>query len=115
GGGGPGAEQGGEPLRRGGDGVFADDGAVCLLDADLGFLLVHVHANIRHGWPPLRCGIDRVSGLWGPGYHVRVEAGRFTQSIFLASAADAADPLATESLALAGLASAAVQGRFALR
>jgi len=52
------AEQRGEPLTRRADALFEQDGAFRFLDADLGFLLVHVHANIRHGWPALCGGID---------------------------------------------------------
>jgi hypothetical protein len=49
-----------EPLGRRADALLEHDCAGGVLDADLGFLLVHVHANMFHGWPPLRCGIDRV-------------------------------------------------------
>src|SRR5262249_54394135 len=52
------AEQRGEPLTRRADALFEQDGAFRVLDADLGFLLVHLHANIRHGWPALCGGID---------------------------------------------------------
>jgi len=55
------AEEGGEPLACRADPLLQHDRAGGVLDADLGFLLVHVHANMVHGWPPLRCGIDRVN------------------------------------------------------
>jgi len=54
------AEEGGEPLAWRANPLLQHDRAGGVLDADLGFLLVHVHAHMVHGWPPLRCGNDRV-------------------------------------------------------
>ena len=41
--------------------------AVLAQDAELAFLLVHVDANMVHGWPPSACGVDRGS-LCGAAY-----------------------------------------------
>ena len=56
---GPGAEHGGEALGLGADALL-DDLAPLGEDVDLAFPLVHVDANMVHGWPPFSCGVDRV-------------------------------------------------------
>jgi len=49
---------------------------------DLAFPLVHVDANMVHGWPLPFCGVDREVLLWGSVcHHVKREASRFIPSI----------------------------------
>ena len=60
----PPAEHGGEPLARRAEPLLEHHRPVRRLDADLGVLLVHVHANLVHGRSPLRA-VDR--GLSTPG------------------------------------------------
>ena len=55
---GPGAEHGGEALRLGADALL-DDLTALGEDVDLAFPLVHVDANMVHGWPLPLCGVDR--------------------------------------------------------
>ena len=50
-------------------------------DVDLAFPLVHVDANMVHGWPLPFCGVDRGVFLWGSiCHHVKREASRFIPS-----------------------------------
>ena len=46
---GPPAQQGRALHARRVDALLQHDGAIAVLDADVGVLLVHVHANLRHG------------------------------------------------------------------
>ena len=53
-------------------------------DADLTFLLVHVDANMVHGWPPSPCACERVISLWGTlCHHVEWGVSRFIPSILI--------------------------------
>ncbi len=56
---GPRAEHGGEPRGLGADPLL-EQFAPLRQDADLTFLLVHVDANMVHGWPPSPCARERV-------------------------------------------------------
>jgi hypothetical protein len=50
-------------------------------DVDLAVPLVHVDANMVHGWPLPFCGVDRGVLLWGSlCHHVKREASRFITS-----------------------------------
>ena len=53
-----GAEHGGEALTLGADALLADLPALGE-EVDLAFPLVHVDANMVHGWPLPFCGVDR--------------------------------------------------------
>ena len=55
---GPGPEHGGEALALGADALL-DDLTALGEDVDLAFPLVHVDANMVHGWPLPFCGVDR--------------------------------------------------------
>jgi hypothetical protein len=78
---GPGAEHGREALRLGADALL-DDLTPLGEDVDLTFPLVHVDANMVHGWPLAFCGVDRGVVLWGNVcHHVKREASRFIPSI----------------------------------
>src|SRR5262249_49635063 len=91
------AEDVGEPLGGGAD-APRDQFALSAQDADLTFHLVHVDANLIHGWPPSACGVDRGS-LCGAAYattlswgsatsaDLRSAAGMFTDPAFLAALA----------------------------
>jgi hypothetical protein len=53
-------------------------------DANLAFPLVHVDANMIHGWPPSPCASERVISLWGTVcHHVEWGVSRFIPSILL--------------------------------
>jgi hypothetical protein len=56
---GPRAEHGGETRGLGADPLL-EQLASLRQDADLPFLLVHVNANMLHGWPPSPCARERV-------------------------------------------------------
>jgi len=78
---GPGAEHGREALGLGADAPL-DDLAPIRKDVDLAVPLVHVDANMVHGWPLPFCGVDRGVLLWGSlCHHVKREASRFIPSI----------------------------------
>ena len=61
---GPGPEHGGEALGLGADALL-DHLTPLGEDVDLAFPLVHVDANMVHGWPLPLCGVDREVLLWG--------------------------------------------------
>src|SRR5207245_11546804 len=51
-------------------------------DTDLTFPLVHVDANMVHGWPLLSAALTACELLWGTVcHHVEREASRFITSI----------------------------------
>jgi predicted TIM-barrel fold metal-dependent hydrolase len=76
---GPGPEHG-EALAFGADALL-DDFTPLGVAVDLAFPLVHVDANIVHGWPLPFCGVDRGVLLWGNVcHHVKREASRFIPS-----------------------------------
>src|SRR3972149_2369046 len=86
---GPGAEHGGEALGLGPDPLL-DDLTPPGEDVDLAFPLVHVDANMVHGWPLPFCGVDRGVLLWGSlCHHVKREASRFIPSTLSAARARA--------------------------
>jgi hypothetical protein len=80
---GPGPEHGGEALGLGADPLL-DDLAPLGEDVDLAFPLVHVDANMVHGWPLLSAALTARVLLWGSiCHHVKREASRFIPSILL--------------------------------
>ena len=83
---GPGPKHGAEALGLGPDALrnhFASLGE----DVDLAFPVVHVDANMVHGWPLPFCGLDRGVLVWGSlCHHVKREASRFIPSILKALA-----------------------------
>src|SRR2546425_11318136 len=77
---GPGAEHSGEALGLGADALL-DDLTALGEDVDLAFPLVHVDANMVHGWPLLSAALSSCELLWGSVcHHVEREASRFIPS-----------------------------------
>src|ERR671919_667936 len=61
---GPASEGVGESPWLGAEAAFEQLTVLCQ-DAELTLLLVDIDANMIHGWPPTRCGFDRVFAVWG--------------------------------------------------
>jgi len=72
---GPGPEHGGEALALSADALL-DDLTAFGEDVDLAFPLVHVDANMVHGWPLPFCGVDALAGSWHVGAGQQSGRGR---------------------------------------
>jgi hypothetical protein len=76
---GPGPQHGAEALRLGPDAPL-DDLASLGEDVDLAFPLVHVDANMVHGWPLLSAALTAMCSCGALCHHVKREASRFIPS-----------------------------------
>jgi hypothetical protein len=73
---GPAPEHGGEAIALGADALL-NDLTPLGEDVDLAVPLVHIDANMVHGWPLPFCGVDRGVLVWGSlCHHVKREASR---------------------------------------
>ena len=77
---GPGPQDGGKALRLGPDAPL-DDLVALGEDADLAFPLVHVDANMAHGWPLLTAALTAMALVGSICHHGKREASRFVPSM----------------------------------